>query len=1013
MPAARPTYQWPGTGLLRATTAPETLVLPRDLDPADPDTPHRGLLWLTELRRDLRLRAAFATASPDLLDALDALGPGETDGRRILRLVAAVGRYLLRWQHRATPFALFAGVGPVHRAPATEVRWGDDHRIIERADPEWLGGMVDRLHACADLMDRLIVEANPAVIRRGSRLAAPAPSAGADVDAAMAAVEVSVRAGRPMRVAMEAAQVPVPFSDLVQTLADVFPTAPAERIRAVLSGLVAQHFLMSALRPPMTTVDALGHVCTVLRDVAAHGIPAVAELTHTLASLHRELLPPRAFPRATSADAPRDTRSTPMTSDTVLDADLGLPNRVAEEAASAAAVLCRLSPYPHGTASWRDHHARFVSRYGTGLAVPVLDVVSDAGPGYPAGYLGSGRRKPLRVLTARDERLLTLVQSALVEGDELVLTDALVDELADDRDASPSWPDRVEIGLHINAASVEDVDRGRFTLSIAGTPRTGSSMIGRHTHLLPKASRARLAATYRTTDPDTIAAQLSFPPRLRRNACLAASDPLLGDLVSLAEHPPTQDGRGLRSIPLRELAVSADATRFHLLHTPSGRRVEIRVAHALEATTRIPPLARFLSEIGAARGALYTAFDFGAASRLPRLPRVRYRRAILTPARWLLPAGALPVPSAPAHVWEKGLMEWRQRWSVPARVVLVDSDRRLPLELGLPLHRHIMRTLLNRTRQLELHENTTDDRWFGRAHHILLPLTLSPPRAPASARAPTPPPATRAPDETTVMSVRLSAHQDRWDEILIEHVPRLVAAFPTAPAWWFQRHDDLRRPDRAGHLRLNFPLPSERDRGPASARLFAWALDLAEQKLANGPSVETFRSRPGQYGHGPALRNAHVVFASDSRAALAQIDFATRSGVPLLAVTAASMLDLAAAFTGSTDRAARALVDALRHTRGALDIGLRDHSLRLTDHPHIRSAVTELPGGEAVIEAWRQRARDLATYRESLEVERDPIPVLTVLLHNHHRRTCGSENEQTTLRLARACALRDLHTKSP
>ncbi|MFE2869883.1 lantibiotic dehydratase [Embleya sp. NPDC059259] len=997
---------------MRATTAPESRVVPDDLDPADPDLPRRGLLWLTNLRQDPRVRAAFAAASPDLLDALDALEAGEADGRRILRLVAGTSRYLLRWQHRATPFALFAGVGSVHRAPTTKVRWGDDHRIVRRPDPEWLGEMVDRLHACAELMERLTVAANTAAVHRGTRLVVPAPPAGAGTDAGTAAIEVSVRAGRPVAVAMKAAQTPVTFAELVKVLTGAFPTAPADRIRTMVSDLVAQHFLMSALHPPMATDDPLGHVCAVLHDIAAHDIPAAAEHTHALTSLHRELRTPQAFPRAASVLAPPCTAPIPLTRDTVLDAHLDLPVQVAEEAAKAAAVLCRLSPYPLGTASWRDHHARFVAQYGTGLAVPVLDVVSDAGPGYPAGYLGSGRRNPLRVWTARDERLLALVQEALLEGDELVLTDATVDELADDRDAFPPWPDRVEIGLHIHAASTADIDRKRFMLSIAGTPRAGSSMIGRHAHLLPKDSRARLAATYQAADPDTIAAQLSFPPRLRRNASLAASTPSLGHLVSLAEHPPAHSGEAApRPISVSELAVSADADRFHLLHTPSGRRVKIRVAHALEATTHIPPLARFLSEISTARGTLYTAFDFGAASRLPRLPRVRYRRTILAPARWLLPTRALPAPSVSADVWQKALAEWRRRWSVPARVALVEHDRRLPLDLSLPLHRHILRTRLNRARRLELHENNTDDRWFGRAHQILLPLTLSTQPTTSSPR-PTPPQAGTRPLKTTaVLSSRLSAHPDRWDEILIEHLPRLLNAFRTAPLWWFQRHENLRYPDRIGHLLLHFHLPSGDDHGLASTRLTAWASDLVEQNLANALSVEAFRPRSGQYGHGPALQAAHTVFASDSQAALAQIDLATRTGIPPLALTATSMIDLAIAFAGAPERAARILVDELPRARGGLDTTLRNHTLRLTDRTFVPRAITELPRCDTVIEAWRQRARDLDAYRRALETERDPMSVLTVLLHNHHRRTCGSANEQTTLRLARACALRDLHAK--
>lgn len=135
--------------------------------------------------------------------------------------------------------------------------------------------------------------------------------------------------------------------------------------------------------------EALGYDALVYAlgsTAAASEVPGVAEHAHNSASRERS--------HAASTLAPPSTGPIPPTCDTVLDAHLGLGVQVAEEAAKVAAVLCRLSSRPLGTVSWRDHHARFVSQYGTGLAVPVLDVVSDAGPGYPAGYLARGDASP-------------------------------------------------------------------------------------------------------------------------------------------------------------------------------------------------------------------------------------------------------------------------------------------------------------------------------------------------------------------------------------------------------------------------------------------------------------------------------------------------------------------------------------------------------------------------------------------------------------------------------------------
>ncbi|MBA9002857.1 lantibiotic dehydratase [Thermomonospora cellulosilytica] len=1023
MPASRPTYQWPGIGLLRAGTAPADLAPPADLDPADPGMTRRGAAWLTGVRQHPQLRTALRVASPDLLAALDALDltrPADIDERRLRRLITATASYLLRWRHRATPFGLFVGVGTVRSAPVTAVRWGDGHQVVRQVDPAWLAETITRLHACPQLLERLTVVTNTAITVRGDRFIAPgpSPSPGGDVDAELAPVEVSVRATRPVRTALDAARTPVRVGDLAKILTSAFPAATPDQINGILAGLIEQNLLISSLHPPMTSPDALGHVCGILRDVAAWDISGLADLTETLCALHRDLATARPPAEPDHATGPLGENTTagrvPLVVDTVLDADIGLPEQVGAEAARAAAVLCRLSPYPFGTPAWRDYHGRFLARYGTGLPVPVLDLIGDGGLGFPAGYLGSGWGRAPRLFTARDEKLLALVQEAVAEGGELVLTDALVEELADDRDAAVSWPERVEIGVQVLAPSAAAIDRGRFTLLVTGTPRPGSSMAGRHAHHLPEAARADLAATFTTTAPGAIAVQLSFPPRRRRNAPLAAAHPLLDHVLPLAEHP-TEDRAGteVRVVTVDELAVVAEPDRFHLLHQPTGRRVEIRVAHALEATTHIPPLARFLSEIGTARGAFYTAFHFGAADRMPYLPRVRYRRTILASARWLLPATALPGPRSAQKDWEEAFAAWRRRWNVPARVAIVDHDRRLCLDLAQPLHRHLLRTRLSRAPRLELREDVAEHGWIGRAHELLLPLRLTPPSpvppawtVPAARTNAAPHRGAEPPGRSTVVFARLLAHPARWDEILTGHVPRLLSGFGEAPRWWFLRHHDLRRPDTAPSLDLYLRLPSPEGYGDAAARLAAWTADLARQNLAASLTLDTFHPQCGQYGHGPALDAAHAVFAADTTAALAQIALSARTGIPATAVTAASMVDLAAALARSRDEGARHLVDNLPQRHGRLDPALRDHALRLTDPT---TGLRGLPGGGELITAWQRRADALHAYRTELEAERDPMTVLPVLLRGHHRRAQGVDGEQTTLRLARTCALRHVH----
>ena len=728
-------YEWSGVALLRASTDPGGLDLPADLDAPGEDGIARQAEWLSHVWRREEVRAALAVASPALGGQIEAIMSAEHhEHPQVRRVVLALASYLLRWQRRATPFGLFAGAGLARIGGPAQVRWGDQ-REVARADAGWLGDVLARLHDCPDLMERLTVVATDAGAMRGRRFASPGPVPDGPAQG-LAPVEVSVRATRPVRVALETAREPVPFGKLSSQLTADFPAAAEEQVRVMLAGLVTQGMLVTSLRAPMTEPDALGHVCARLREVHADDIPDISSLVRELAAIHRILQTGGSFLRVPDQtvtgrmSALSQAADTPLAVDTILDCEVRIPEQAAREACDAASVLHRVSPYPSGHPAWTEYHARFLDRYGTGAHVPVLDLVADSGIGLPAGYLGSSRPgRTARPVTRRDATLLILVQRAMMSGDdEIILTDQVIGDLTDGEPTEPSVASRTEIAVEIRATSLEALDRGRFTLLVTGTPRPGSSMIGRHASLLNGRDRDLLAATFAAREPDSVPAQLSFAPRKRRNENVVRTRQLLPAVIPIGEHCHRPEGL----IPLANLAVTADEHRFFLIRMSTGQLVEPRVTHALEAGVHTPPLARFLAEITTSRCAVYRGFDWGAAARLPYLPRVRYRRTILSPARWVLPAGELPGPRAAMAEWEEALRAWQSRWHVPAHTAVVGLDRRQPMDLQHPSHRLLLRTRLRRAGQVELREAAApeDLGWIGRAHELVLPLEAAVPRRP-------------------------------------------------------------------------------------------------------------------------------------------------------------------------------------------------------------------------------------------------------------------------------------------
>ncbi|MEU5401867.1 lantibiotic dehydratase [Streptomyces sp. NPDC005963] len=1007
-------YRWQGVALLRATTSTDTADLPRTLD-LDNTVLLRG--WLTRTWQRDDVREALRLAAPVLCETVEAVVQGQqTQPRKIRRAMRSVASYLLRWQHRPTPLGLFAGTAPLLVGSEPSVRWGTKPRATVRADAEWLTEIIQRLQASPVLRDRLPVIANAPVQIRDDRLVVPGQPADAHA-AHLAPEEIAVWNTRSLAAAMDAAGEPISYGDLRAQLRMRFPRAAIEQIDTLLQELVSHHLLITSLWAPMTAVDAFGRLCTELRKADAETAHGVGDLVRELYAIHQELSEARSDRTTLSATVARmravsSITATPVLVDTALDCEVRIPQPVVDEAQRAVAALYCTTPQPYGYQHWRDYHHEFLAEYGTGTLVPVLDLVSDTGLGLPAGYTGSVRERTPKQLTDRDGILLALAQEAVMAGrDELVLTDTVIAALAeaagtDDRTLVP----RVEVAFEVHSTSTAALARGDFQLVITGVPRPGSSMAGRFAHLLPAEHRDALAATY-TDKTGGVAAQLSFAPRRRRNENVVRVPRLLSHVIPLAEHREPDDG----VIPLTDLAVTTDDRSFRLVQVSTGRPITVRVPHALEAAVQTPPLARFLAEIATARHAVYKPFDYGAAARLPYLPRVRYRRTILTPARWLLNDQDLPDQTATTKEWVHALDAWRDRLRVPERVTMAEHDQRLLLDLTHSVHRHILRTRLDGAGRLVLREAPGIDAhgWLGRAHEVWLPLHSTDGNGDAARSAQT---STvlldkgepHLPGAGTVLRAQLHAHPRRHDEILDRHLSRLLERFGTTPpTWWFTRHHGS-----SPYLDLVLHLEPG-TYGTAAEHVHAWTHTLHEKALVSKIVLTDFRPHPGEYGHGQALAAAHRLFAADSAAALAQIRFTDQNpNQSPQALAAASILNLVRHIAPTPEEGEDWLIEQTPQGSGRLDRSLREQTLGFATLGQ-RAARTAFPGGTGVTEAWTTRATAVRDYRRALTGQRAPLTTTRSLIHQHHARALGPDltAEATTLRLARTAALYHQHRR--
>lgn len=918
------TYEAVDAGLIRTTTIPADVQLPQWPNLTG-DNVADWRDWLRQVWGISGFASAIRLASAELAAEVErqlAAPPLAGDCvQPVRRLVETVARYLLRWQHRATPFGLFAGVAPLKFGSRAMARCGGGHQRVLRPDGVFMDEQVQRIEQRLDILRTVEVVTNNLGFARGRAWVVP----GAGTEDHLWDVEVDLT--RPVQLAVDAARQPILFNDLTRKLACEAPSVDPAVIERMLAELVARHVLLSAVRPPMTATDPAAHLASYVDVLDFPGRSVV---------------------------------------DVRVDCSVTVPPAVVREAEQAASVLALVAPE---MPQWQSYHQAFVERYGTGTAVPVRELVSGSGLGYPAGYRGSRLRLAPRC-TSRDTVLVKIAQQAALEGcREVVLDDELIAGLTTgQRTPVP----HAELRFSLAAPTLADVQRGRFTLWVISGARHAGVTVGRFLHLLDDTERERFRRAYAalpTAMPDAVPVQISGPPLARKMTAVARVPEIL-PILPLGEYQENP------ALDLDDLAVTGDARRLWLVSMSQGRPIEPMLLNAVDLPGGQQPLARFLTEIPTAFSAPCGPFRWGHFAReLPFLPRIRHGRSILHSARWAVAAPELPPPTVPFHTWRAAWERLRETYRIPSEVFLGADDMRIRLAMDEPAHLAVLRSHLSRHQEVILTETFGSAGWIeGRAHEVVLALVGKP--LPSKREHPRPAKATRPIEHRPGLSPWLYVKlYGRADDILAQ-----AAALDTiaGDGWWFIRYHE---PEP--HLRLRIPLRDASQFGPVAGQLGMWADRLGADGLLHDYTINTYRPET-RFGTGQTLAAAEEVFAADSHAVI------QRLSVDRTIATAAGLITLADGFTGNGPRW---LIEHVDHRAGSAGAARPVSDYR-----------------EHVMHAMRSDNRlrqALADYRTRAGGDRlDVDQVLTDLLHLHHARMIGVDlaSEQYCLRLARATA---------
>lgn len=678
---------------------------------------------LMQLSRKPEIREAILVASPSLYKSLSKIDEFNNKPDVIdAQLVSSVMKYVIRMMSRPTPFGLFSGitVGRFSAESQLDIKGISHYRKRARPDMGWILKLIEQLENDPQILEQLTIYPNALIYKQGNRAKLPFLTRYGKMKNG-ANDSISVKATIVFDWIMNYLSSPRVFSTVLNQMELEFPGTDREIINNYLQQLIKEEFLVTELRPSTIAEDPFYHVLSIVNRL--QGVNVIGNKMH---EIHRTLLLYNETPIGEGIETFKQLSK--ITNDLIqmetptMQVDLSLEDQsirlnehIRKDVEKAAYILNMLSHYSEE--HLKKYVEDFLERYGDQKEIPVLELIDDEiGLGAPATYRYPESRKNSHALKRSDSQskmkqeqfFMELLVSAIHKGQHTVeLDENIIQQLEKFNNSQlPPLPS-MELYFSLHTIDQNSLDHGKYKLVLAPNPGSNGAgkTFGRFLDILEPSLQKELAlisANEKNLYPNAMWAETSFLPTSGKSANVMLTKNYRDHEISLSYSSLASNEQ---IIPMSDLVVGVHEERLYIRSLSQNKEVIPTAGHMFNYH-HAPNIYRFLMEVGLMRFDQWSAPDFGYLMQAPFMPRIQYKKIVLSPAKWNL---RYPNDNLKESINVDKLRNWvltfLSEWKVPRYVYLIDSDHRILLDLDHPLHLSELIKNLKSTRHISLIEH--------------------------------------------------------------------------------------------------------------------------------------------------------------------------------------------------------------------------------------------------------------------------------------------------------------------